>query len=73
MIGINNAPLYIEMVLNYFILEEESSKCPNSSKDKVEFVDILSCVWWCVLWGQQGLQKVAQSLDHTHLVQRIFS
>ena len=52
---------------SYLILEEKSTKCPNSREDKIEFVDVLSGVWGCVLGSQEGLEQVAQGLDHADL------
>ncbi len=54
-------------LFTHFIFEKESSKGPNGSKNKVEFIYFLGSVRRSVFWGQQGLQQVAQSLYHAHL------
>lgn len=54
----------------YLIFEQEATKCPNGSKDEVEFINVLCSVRRSVLWCQQCLQQVAQGLNHADLVWR---
>ena len=50
------------------VLEEEASKGPDSSKDKVELVDLSDCVGRCVGGREEHLQQVAQRLDHANFL-----
>ena len=54
----------------YLVLEVKPSKCPNGSKHKVQLVHLPGRVWWCVGQCEQGLQHVAQGLDHAHFLDR---
>ena len=48
----------------HLILEHGPSKGPHCSKHKVELIHLLVGVWRGILWSQQGLQQIAQGLDH---------
>lgn len=45
------------------ILEGDTTKSPDNSKDKVQLVQFFGTVGWGVLWSQQTLQQVTQHLD----------
>lgn len=47
------------------ILESDTSKGPDTGKDKVQLIQLLGTVWGRVLWGQQTFQQVTQHLDVT--------
>ena len=49
-------------------MEEESAKSPDGTEDKEELIDLLVGVGWCVLRRELCLQKVAERLDHAHLL-----
>ena len=56
--------------VNYLILEDKSSKGPNSCKHKVQFIHILGSVRGGVFGSEESLQQVAQCLDHAHFLHR---
>ena len=56
--------------LLHLVLEHGPSKGPDGSKDEVELVDLLGGVWWGVLRAEQGLQQVAQGLNHADVSDR---
>ena len=49
----------------YLVLKHTSTKCPDSSKDEVEFIKFFVAIRRSVLWREQDLQQVTQCLNHT--------
>ena len=44
-------------------MEGDTTKGPDTGKDKVELIQLLGTVGRGVFWGQQALKKVTQHLD----------
>ena len=44
------------------ILERAAAKGPDTGEDKVQLIQLLGAVRWCVLFCQQALQQVTQHL-----------
>lgn len=52
---------------SYLVLKHWSTKSPDSSKDKVKFIELFGTVGRCVFLCQEAFQEVAQHLNHTLL------
>lgn len=57
----------ISRFMAYLILESTASKGPDSSKHKVQLVQLFGAVWWGVLGCEEAVKQVAQHLNVTHL------
>lgn len=52
----------LETLLAYLVLKQSASKCPDTGKDKVDFVGFLGAVGRDIIRSQQTLQKSTNSL-----------
>ena len=59
-----------EKVQTHLVLEHGTSKCPNCSKHKIEFIYFFGSIVGDVCRCEQGLQEEAEGLDHAGLCDR---
>lgn len=64
---LNSFVLLLVVTSSYLVLECGTTKGPDSSKDKIKFIQLFGAVWRGILLGEEAFKEGAQHLNHALL------